>query len=193
MNLTAYFDQAFNYNDYLKKIEQQLLELENGDDPYDYAQYYSINLKRIDRLNKNHELSDKQIDKLSKIKTDFRLLTISEGWCGDAAQIVPVVEKIANAMAVEHRIVFRDEQPELMDAFLTNGSRSIPIIIGLNENGEEIFRFGPRPAEAMELLKKAKENPEGYDADQFHKDLQVWYNKDKGNSIFDELYELITK
>ncbi|MBW7871627.1 MAG: thioredoxin family protein [Flavobacteriia bacterium] len=193
MNLSAYFNKGYNYTDYLKKIENQLKELENGNDPDGYAEHYSINLKRIERLNKIFELNDEQKEKLSRIKPKFKILTISEGWCGDASQIVPVVEKIAKELGIEHYIVLRDSNPELMDAYLTNGSKSIPIFIGVNEEGKEIFRFGPRPSEGMEILKRAKENPAGYDPDQFHKDLQLWYNKDKGNSIFNELYELISK
>lgn len=193
MNLSAYFNKGYNYTDYLKKIENQLNELENGNDPDGYAEFYSINLKRIDRLNKSFELSDEQKEKLSRVKPNFRILTISEGWCGDASQIVPVVEKIAEELGVEHHIVLRDQNLELMDAYLTNGSRSIPIFIGVDNDGNETFRFGPRPKGGMELLKKAKENPAGFDKDQFHIDLQLWYNKDKGNSIFNELYELISK
>lgn len=193
MNLSAYFNKGYNYTDYLTKIENQFNELESGNDPEGFAEYYSINLKRIERLNKNFELSDEQKEKLNRIKPKIKILTISEGWCGDAAQIVPVVEKITEELGIEHHIVLRYSNPELMDAYLTNGSESIPIFIGVNEEGKEIFRFGPRPAEGMEILKKAKENPAGYDPDQFHKDLQIWYNKDRGNSIFNELYELISK
>lgn len=193
MNLSAYFNKGYNYADYLKKIENQLNELENGNDPGGYAKYYSINLKRIERLNKSFELNAEQKEKLSRIKPNFKILTISEGWCGDASQIVPVVEKIAEELGIQQHIVLRDSNPELMDAYLTNGSKSIPIFIGVNEDGKEIFRFGPRPAAGMEMLKKAKENPAGYDADQFHKDLQLWYSRDKGISIFNEFYELISK
>lgn len=193
MNLNEYFGKGLNYADYLTKIEQQFHQLENGEDPEGFADYFSINLKRIERLNKSIKLSDEQQNKLKSIEPDFRILTISEGWCGDASQIVPVVEKIANGLNIEHHIVFRDENPELMDAYLTNGSKSIPIFIGVDNHGKEIFRFGPRPKAGMELLKKAKEDPAGFDKDKFHNDLQLWYNKDKGNSIFNELYELMSK
>lgn len=193
MNLSNYLKEGYNYADYLIKIEKQFHGFEEGDDPDGFAEHYSINLKRIDRLNKTLKFSDEQIEKLKNIKKDFSFLTISEGWCGDASQIVPVIEKIAEALGVEHKIALRDHNPELMDAYLTNGSKSIPIIIGVDANGNEIFRYGPRPAPGTEILKKAKENPTGFDKDEFHKDLQLWYNKDKGNTIFDELYELMKK
>lgn len=193
MDLSVYLNKAYNYKDYLTKIKNQLQELENGDDPDRLAEFYSINLKRIERLNKSFELSSEQKEKLGKIKKDFSILTISEGWCGDASQIVPVVGKIAEGLGVEFHIVLRDQNPELMDAYLTNGSKSIPIFIGVDKNGNEIFKYGPRPKGGTEVLKKAKEDPAGFDKEKFHVDLQMWYNKDKGNSIFNELYELMPK
>lgn len=191
MNLLAYLEKGFTYPDYLRKIQDQLYDLENSDDEKAYAKYYSINLKRIERLDKNFKLTEEQKEKLKAIGTNFRLLTISEGWCGDAAQSVPVLNVMMNELGVEHKIVLRDENPELIDAYLTDGARSIPIFIGVDSEGNEVFRFGPRPEYGMELLKKHKENPEVYTGDDFHKDLQVWYNQDKGNAVFEELLEVM--
>jgi len=191
MNLLTYLEKGLNYPDYLRKIEGQLDDLEKSGDEKGYGKYYSINLKRIERLDKSFELSDEQKEKLKSVPTNFRLLTISEGWCGDAAQSMPVINVMMNELGVDQKIVLRDENPELMDAYLTDGARSIPIYIGLDDNGEEIFRFGPRPREGMKMLKKHKENPEVYTDDDFHKDLQVWYNQDKGKAIFEEFLEAI--
>lgn len=186
MNLTQYIEKGLSYQNYLKKIEEQLSEIEAAGDPKSYAKYYSINLKRIERLDKNFSLTDGQKEKLTQINSDFKLLIITEGWCGDAAQVMPVVNVMMNEIGVEQKIVFRDEHPELMNEFLTDGAKSIPILIGVNNEGNEIFRFGPRPQYGMELLKKHKENPKEYTDEQFHQDLQVWYNQDKGVSIFEE-------
>jgi len=186
MNLLPYLEKGLSYPDYLRKIEDQLYDLEKSGDEKGYAKYYSINLKRIERLDHNFQLSDEQKEKLKSTNPNFKLLIISEGWCGDAAQSMPVVNVMMNELGVEQKIVLRDENPELMDAYLTDGSRSIPVYIGVDANGNEIFRFGPRPKAGMEMLKKHKENPETYTDDEFHKDLQVWYNHDKGESIFNE-------
>ena len=48
---------------------------------------------------------------------------------------------------LELRIVLRDEHPEVMDRYLTNGSRSIPIVIALDEEFRELGHWGPRPRE----------------------------------------------
>lgn len=191
MNLQKYLEKGLSYPDYLRKIEDQLHDLEQSGDEKGYGKYYSINLKRIDRLDKSFELSAEQKQKLKSIKPNFKLLSISEGWCGDAAQSMPVMNVIMNELGIEQKIVLRDENAELMDAYLTDGARSIPIYIGVDENSEEIFRFGPRPKEGMKMLKKHKENPEVYTDDDFHKDLQIWYNQDKGTAIFDEFLETV--
>ena len=190
MNLEKYLEKGLNYPDYLRKIEDQLHDLEKLGDEKGFGKYYSLNLKRIERLDENFVLSDDQKEKLKSVNSNFRLLIISEGWCGDAAQSMPVVNVMMNELGVSQSIVFRDENPELMDAYLTDGARSIPIYIGVDENGNEVFRFGPRPEEGMKMLEKHKENPDVYTADEFHKDLQVWYNQDKGESIFEEFLKV---
>ncbi|MDD3772207.1 MAG: thioredoxin family protein [Weeksellaceae bacterium] len=192
MNLTNYVENGYTYTDYLRKIEDQLFDLEKLDKENEMIEYYSLNLKRIDRLNRTFTLSDEQKQSLQSLQTNFKILVISEGWCGDAAQILPVVNVIAKEAGIELKIVLRDQNLELIDAYLTDGGRSIPIFIGVNENGEEIFKFGPRPSYGMKLLEKFRAD-ENYSKDEFHKDLQLWYAKDKGNAIFDELVEKMKK
>lgn len=192
MNLIAYFESGFTYEDYLKKIEDQLFDLEKSGDERGYAKYYSINIKRIKRLDEHFELSAEQKEKLRSVENDFQLLVISEGWCGDAAQVVPVVYKMMVEIGVELRLVFRDANEELMKNYLTNGTKSIPILIGIDAEGTEKFRFGPRPQQGMEMLQKHKENPEIYTDEEFHKDLQIWYNQDKGKAIFEEFLQVLS-
>lgn len=193
MNLLSYLEKGLSYAGYLKKIEEQWYEIKKSGDPKGYAKYYSINLKRMERLDKTFMLTGLQKEKLNQINSDFQLLIITEGWCGDAAQIMPVVNVMMNEMGVEQKIVFRDENPELMNAYLTDGSKSIPVLIGVDNAGNELFRFGPRPKYGMTLLKRHKENPEVYTDDVFHKDLQIWYNLDKGQSIFEEFIKKMKK
>lgn len=191
MNLRHYLENGFNYDDYLKKIEGQLHDLEKLDEENEMISHYSLNIRRIERLNKNFQLTDEQKEALKTIEPNFKLLVITEGWCGDAAQNMPIINAIAEELGIEQKIVLRDDNLDLIDLYLTNGTRSIPIFVGVNADGSEKFRFGPRPKMGMDLLAKYKENPEVYTKDEFHKDLQLWYNKDKGNSIFNELFELM--
>src|SRR5690606_22579377 len=138
----------------------QLDELIASGDEKNYAQYYQINLKRIERLDKTFELNEAQFTALNSKDPNFRVIVITEGWCGDAAQVEPVVAKMLDKLNVQSRYLLRDENPELMDLYLTDGAKSIPIFVGINEQGEEIFRFGPRPQHGMELLHRHKNNPE---------------------------------
>ena len=89
------------------------------------------------------------------------------------------------------RIVYRDENPDLIDQFLTNGTRSIPIVVILDENGGVIAHWGPRPAYGTELLKKYKADPENYPKTQFYNDLQVYYAKNRGYDVITEILDLI--
>lgn len=189
MNLTDYFNKGLNYTDYLEKVNDQLETLKNTDKDSFLIPHYSLNLQRMKRLDKTFKLSDEQKESLKNISKDFQLLVISEGWCGDAAQNMPIINAVMNELGIDQKIVFRDENLELMDQFLTDESRSIPVFIGITTDGKEKFRFGPRPRKGMEMLAKHKENPEVYTSEEFHNDLQLWYNKDKGKAIFEELFE----
>lgn len=189
MNLNKYFEEGLSYSAYINEVKERLSNIEKAGDPDGFAQYYSMNLKRMERLDKTFQLTDEQKTQIKNKNLDFRLMTISEGWCGDAAQSVPVVQKMMEEFEVENRFVFRDDNRELMDAYLTDGARGIPIFIGIDKDGNELFHFGPRPKHGMDMLKKHKDDPENYTETQFHQDLQVWYNEDKGVSTFNEFME----
>jgi thioredoxin-like negative regulator of GroEL len=117
---------------------------------------------------------------------------LAESWCGDAAQIVPFLSKIAEGsegkMALT--ILFRDEQVELMNEFLTNGTRSIPKLIATDEGGNVLFQWGPRPKRAQDLMLSLKQNPE-LSAEQAKMQLHKWYAENKGADVLDELMEHI--
>ncbi|WP_078547981.1 thioredoxin family protein [Litchfieldia alkalitelluris] len=79
---------------------------------------------------------------------ELKAVVITADWCGDAMVNLPIFIKLANEAFIEARFLDRDENLELMDQYLTNGtSRSIPIIILLNKEGIEIGKWGPRAEE----------------------------------------------
>ena len=145
----------------------------------------------MNRVFKTFKLTPVQEKRVKETNNNFKFLIITEGWCGDASQIVPVVEKLANALSVETKYVLRDENMGLMENYKTNGSISIPIIVAVSEEGEELFTFGPRPAYGMELLAQFKNNPDIYSSEEFHVDLQVYYKKNKGEDIVHGVLDLI--
>lgn len=187
MNLIEYFNNGVDFNTYVTDIEDIVNKGDKNDNMY---QYYSLNLQRINRLSKKVQLSQEQITKLEKVDKNFKLIVITEGWCGDAAQIIPVIQKIQEQTnSVETKMVYRDQNLDLMNQYLTNGSMSIPIVVGVNEAGEEAFRWGPRPAWAADFLQQYKSGE--LTKEEFLLNLQKTYNKDKGKSIIDELLNLM--
>jgi len=118
-------------------------------------------------------------------------LILTEGWCGDAAQNIPAIEKVAAASdLIETRYILRDENLELMDEFLTEGARSIPKLIALDaETHEVLFTWGARPQAAQALFKQRK--AEGVEKALITEELQRWYNADRGVSVQRELAALV--
>jgi len=157
-----------------------------ADDPF--LAYYDINKHRVKRLRKTIQPVDMSA---FDFKNTRYWLVISEFWCGDAAQITPVIESITNASegALETRVVFRDEHPELIDTFLTNGSRSVPKIIQLNDQFEVLGSWGPRPKAAQDLVIQLKSNPET--AGNYSEWLHKWYADDHQKSIQKELFAFL--
>tara|TARA_R110000850_G_scaffold190308_2_gene316169 strand:- start:8652 stop:9278 length:627 start_codon:yes stop_codon:yes gene_type:complete len=150
--------------------------------------YTELNYRRMKRLDKTIRIDEKSLHEFLNIQKSITWLVITEAWCGDAAQVLPVLNKIAEATPkITLKLVYRDEHPELIDMFLTAGSRSIPKLIALNENDRVLYTWGPRPTEAAKMVVDFK-NLNGLLTPDFKQDLQLWYNKDKGlNIIADQL------
>ncbi len=184
-DLNTYYREGDSYEAYKQRMVKEISEKAH------LSEYTALNEKRMKRLEKTFKLSDEQIQELGSLPSDFKAIVITEGWCGDASQSIPVFEAIFGSMNVPIRYVYRDDNMTLMNAYLTNGASSIPILIALDKEGKELFRYGPRPIKGMEMLAEHKANPNAYLKDDFYKDLQQFYNKDKGKSIYDELVEII--
>lgn len=153
--------------------------------------FSKLNESRMNRLDKKIELDDELVQTISNLPKKLTLLTISEGWCGDAAHALPVLNKMgAISEKLQLKIVLRDENETLMNEFLTNGSKSIPKVIVLDELMNVQAIWGPRPSIATEMVAQYKKEHGSLDA-HFKKDLQVWYNKDKGKTMQQDLKQLI--
>jgi hypothetical protein len=125
-------------------------------------------------------------------KPGTKWLILNEHWCGDGAQIVPVQAAIALASKgrIEARVLFRDQNLELMDQFLTNGGRSIPKTIQLDSEFRVTTSWGSRPAEAQELVMRVKADPER--AHLYSEELHKWYAVDRQKAIQSELRMLLS-
>ena len=132
-----------------------------------------------------------QLDRLAGIGGQWRLLVLSEDWCGDASNTVPVLARFAaDAPQLELRVAKRDENLDLMDLYLTNGSRSIPLAIVLDESETAVGRWGPRPVKLQELVigeKRASKRP----MSEVYKEARRWYAMDRGTTTIRELVDRI--
>lgn len=155
-------------------------------------EYTQLNDKRMRRWDKTIKINDGIKTRLANVTEKMVWLVITESWCGDAAPSLPVMHAMAQLSdSIEFKIVLRDENPELMDLFLTNGSRSIPKLILLDVVNQNVLgEWGPRPSKATAMVKAYKEK-HGSLSPEFKQDLQIWYNKDKGQNIQEDLAMLL--
>jgi hypothetical protein len=149
--------------------------------------YYELNWARSTRVEKVYQPSDQALQTLQTIKSKQTWIVITEGWCGDSAQSLPIIATLAQASEgrIELRIVSRDKYPELLGQYLTNGSMGIPKLIACDTHGNEEWNWGPRPKKAQELFDELR--AQNAEKQEIYKSLHGFYAKDKGKCIEDEI------
>ena len=191
--MKTYIEKSMTFAEYIQLIDDLLVEGKTTGENQSEAMfnYGKLNRQRMKRLGNTIKLNESLKEKARSIKEKMIWLIITEGWCGDAAQNIPVIEKIAAENAnIETRYVLRDENLELMDAYLTNNARSIPKLICLDaETLEEIGTWGPRAQAAMDYFYQMRE--QGIEKPQMMENLQRWYLQDDEQSIQKEFETLL--
>ncbi len=191
-----YIEKSMTFTEYIKLIDDLLLDgkTTGGIQSDAMFNYGKLNRQRMHRLEKTVKLNDSLVEKAKKIERKMIWLIVTEGWCGDAAQNLPTIEKIAaeNPENIETRYVLRDENLELMDSFLTDNARSIPKLIALDAKTlETIGTWGPRPKAAMDYYHELKN--QGLEKPQIMENLQRWYLQDKEKSLQSEFEVLLSE
>lgn len=156
------------------------------------ANYTKLNDRRMKRWDKTLNFDEIALKKIAKIDTEITWLVLTESWCGDASPALPVMHKITELNPkISLKIILRDEHIDLMNQFLTNGGMSIPKLIATHDKTNEVLAdWGPRSTNATKLVEDYKaEN--GKLTPEFKQDLQLWYNKDKGQSVLSDLLALL--
>lgn len=188
-----YIEKSMTFAEYIKLIDDLLMDGKTTGPNQSAAMfnYGKLNRQRIRRLEKTVSLNDSLKEKVQNSERKMIWLIITEGWCGDAAQSIPVIEKIAAENSnIETRYVLRDENLELMDRFLTSDARSIPKLIALEaETLKVIGTWGPRPQAAMDYFYALKKT--GMEKPLMMENLQRWYLSDKEQSIQAEFEKLL--
>lgn len=185
---------SHSYSEYRNRVSSLIKEDKSSgnEQSEDLLHYSQLNDVRMNRLEKTIKISERTIQQLQSLKKEYIWLVISEGWCGDAAQILPVIYKMAEfSPKIELKIVFRDEDEDLMKMFLTNGGKAIPKLLVIDIKTLEVLgHFGPRPQGAKQLMLDYKEKF-GIVDKTAKAELQLWYLHDKGITTQNEIMEVM--
>ncbi|WP_442589863.1 thioredoxin family protein [Pedobacter sp. AW31-3R] len=184
-----FVNEGLSYSAY-RNLVSSLLENHQttGEDHSEAMLHYSkMNVQRMNRVDKTVSLNEELVQTLDSVKKKYRLLVISEGWCGDAAQLLPLFQKIVDLAPelFDLRVVLRDHNLPLIDAHLTNGGRAIPKLLVIDEEGGLVTEWGPRPDVLQQLLNVWK--TENSDMFVLAEMLHHWYAKDKTQTTQKEL------
>ena len=182
-----------DYIDYLKLFEK-ITNSNQPEPPYTdpkYLTYAKLNYSRMNRWQKTLQLNEDLVNELKKINSAQQWIILAEPWCGDAAPTVPFLVKLAEQNPlIQYDLQLRDEEPFLINSYLTSGTKSIPKLIVRDAAGNDLFTWGPRPRAAQQLVNDLKASNVDYET--LSTQLQNWYNKDKGVELQKELLQLFS-
>ena len=192
-NIAKALPKSYTYKDYRAMVSKLIAEGKStGNTQSDDLLHYSqLNETRMNRLEKTIKITQEVQQQINQLDKKYTWLVIAEGWCGDAAQILPIIYKMAESSEnIDLKIVLRDENESLMNDFLTNGGMAIPKLIILDEENNVIGDFGPRPEPARKLIADYKA-ANGVVDEPIKVELQKWYLHDKGVSTQNEIMQLM--
>lgn len=161
------------------------------DEEREKLEFTKLNLHRTGRISRTWQPTAELTAALNRVTTPQTWLVLTEPWCGDSAQCLPCLVKMAKQQpAIVVQLVLRDTNLDLMDQYLTNGSRGIPRLVALDAQGQELFRWGPRPAAAQKIFLAAKN--EGLEKPDIMEKLHLFYGRNRGAALDAEFVLLLT-
>ena len=185
---------SYSYLEYKKVVTDLLSEGKStgNEQSPELLHYSTLNETRLKRLDKTITVSVENSKAIKTLEKEYIWLVISEGWCGDAAQILPILNKMAvESDKIQLRIVLRDSHDDLMNQYLTNGGRAIPKLLIIDkESGKVCDHWGPRPKGATDLIMNYKKQFGKID-EEAKTQLQLWYLHDKGLSVQNEVVDMM--
>lgn len=187
--LTAGYTYAEYSRKNLEEIEKTNYD-ELSESDKELFEYKKLNLQRTQRIEKSYRVSEELKSEIESIKEKQLWMVITEAWCGDSAQNLPYIAGAASLNGnIELRIMLRDSNPDIMDLYLTNGTRSIPKLVAFDKEGNELFAWGPRPKAAQLLMNQWKS--EGIVKPELYEKLHLWYGRNRGRDVEAELIEIL--
>lgn len=183
-----------NWETYLAEFDR-IINAENPPSPYDVPEYHNylrLNASRQRRWLKKGELNAQLQQRIRAIDAAQTWYVITEPWCGDAAHIIPFLYLLTQENElINFKIVWRDTAPYMIDHYLTNGGKSVPKLVVRDENDQDLFSWGPRPVPCQKIYQELKEK--NADFEEVKITLQQWYNKDRGETLQQEIYKALNQ
>lgn len=192
MSFEGYILKGMSYAVYVELVKDLLSEHKTTgpNQTEELVNYTKLNLQRMERIHKTVQISTELAQKVKAITKPQTWLCITEAWCGDAAQNLPIFERLAELNPlIKLRLVLRDENLDLMDRYLTNGSRAIPRVIAIS-NDVELWNWGPRPLAMQQKVIEYKQNA-SFTHDEFVIQLHTWYAHNKSVDLQHEILNLL--
>ncbi|SEF44417.1 thioredoxin family protein [Algoriphagus boritolerans] len=188
-------DHGLTYPQFVDFTAQLVLEnrTTGGNQSEAYLDYTRMCLQRMRRWDKTAKVSAEMQNLIRSITEAQVWLLITEAWCGDGSQSIPYIAKLAESNPlIQLKIIMRDENPEIMDAYLTKGARSIPkLIVFTGDLKVELFVWGPKPEYLINRHKEYKHDSQGKAYKDFLEEIHLWYAKNKNQDLEAELFPLI--
>ena len=188
-----YWEVAMPYSQYRDILKRQAENGETSGSVQSEAliEYTRLNERRTARWEKKLELPPAALSQLNDLGSHQHWLVLNESWCGDAAHSVPVMNRFAELSDhIELKVLWRDEHLELMDQYLSGGTRGIPKLLIFDQDFALLAEWGSRPA-PLQLQVDEVKSKHGKVPAEFKEVIQKWYNKDKGQTTAMELSELL--
>ncbi len=190
-----YLEKSMSYSEYRKMMKDLIFQRKTTgpDQSPDKITYTKLNEHRMHRLEKTVLINDSLVKTVQSLNKKWIWVILAETWCGDVAQNVPALQKIAelNTLISTHYLL-RDENIPLMNQYLTNGGKSIPKLICYDgETFTPLGHWGPRPAPAQQLYKTLRAQQPPLSFNEIHEPLHKWYAEDRTHTLQKEMEELI--
>ena len=186
-----FINKGLTYSAYRRQINETLA-LPPADEAAEKMRPYFIkNVQLMNVYDESYRVSE-DLKELALAAPATTWVIITEGWCGDAAYNVPLLAALEKAVPEKIKLCLflRDTNLELMDAYLTDGGRSIPKVVVLNQGLKELGTWGPRPTALQTLMKQWKS--EGLVLKDLIPKVHDWYSADNTTSLQEELSGLIS-
>lgn len=189
-----HIERGMDYITYRSLINQLLNERKTTGENHSESllDYTRLNVQRMNKWDKIFKPKDQLVKVVESIDEPVNWVVLTEAWCGDAAQNLPTIAKLASMNPnISLKLLLRDENIEVMDAYRTSGGMSIPKLIMLDHEYKELGQWGPRPEPVQQILKEMKASGT-FSYDEFGIIAHTWYAKDRTKTLQRELLNLLS-